>query len=138
MIGIWNDRSIWKFIITNNVGDTFGFRVIINTQRPSHLLPEILDLDGFQCRLDKFVYLWQYALLPVFKQLILLNLRRLCFKKILAFGTRMSFRCFLFDLITGIEFFQSQRHEILLDLLMAFVIRNVVSEQMQLLVVIVY
>lgn len=77
MVSIGNDSSCWKLVIADNVSNPFGICVVTHSQWPSHLLPEILDLNLLESSLHEFVYLGQDGLLPIFEQLILFYLRRL-------------------------------------------------------------
>ena len=111
--------------------------MLLNPERSSHLFPKIFDLQRFQGSSDKLMYFRENIFLPIFKQLILLNLRRLTAQKILTLESRMSLKSFLLNLIFRVDFLQSKRNLILLNFFIILVIMNISPKNMQFFMLIV-
>ena len=84
MIGIRNDGTGRQLLLPDDICHSFGIGVVAHSQRPPHLLPEILYLYLLQRCLDELVNFGQNNLLPVLQQLVLLDLGRLRFEQIFA------------------------------------------------------
>lgn len=84
MIGIGDDSPCRQFVVTDDIGHSLGIGMVADPQRPSHLLPEVFDLDLLEGSLDEFVYLGKDVLLPVFEEFILFDLGWLGGEEVLA------------------------------------------------------
>lgn len=102
MIGIGNDCPRRQFIITDDIGHSLGISMVAYSQWPSHLFPKVFYLDLLESGLDEFVYLGQDVLLPIFEELVLLDLGWLGGEQVLALNGGMAVQALLLDLVARI------------------------------------
>ena len=100
MAGVGDGCASGKFIVTDDGGYSFSVGVVSNSEWPSHLLPEIINLDLFQSSLHEFMNLGKDILLPIIQKFIQLYLRWLGLQQILTLNIGMSLQALLFDFIT--------------------------------------
>jgi hypothetical protein len=129
VIGIGDDSPCRQFVVTDDIGHSLGIGMVADPQRPSHLLPEVFDLDLLEGSLDEFVYLGKDVLLPVFEEFILFDLGWLGGEEVLALDRWVGVEALLLDLVARIQFLQLKRDKEVLNLRVFFLIRKVIAEE---------